>query len=67
MPHTLPPAPRGCRTHNLWCATHPTPSQDGRSVYVVCTCGRRRVVPVAQWREEEARRAVAAGRDAARA
>jgi hypothetical protein len=45
-----------CAAHALWGATFPTPSADGTRVDVVCTGGRPRVVPPAQWQAEEDRR-----------
>jgi hypothetical protein len=48
-----------CAAHNLWWATFPTPSADGTRVYVLCSCGRPRVVPPEQWQAELERRRAA--------
>jgi hypothetical protein len=45
-----------CAQHNLWEAHSPTPSADGRLVYVVCGCGARRAITPARWRAEKGRR-----------
>ena len=60
-----PPQRDPCAAHNLWCATFPTPSQDGTRVYVVCACDRPRVVTPAQWQAEINRRAQAGAAGAA--
>jgi hypothetical protein len=46
--------------HPLWAASNATPAASGQVVYVVCGwqgCAQRRVVPVAAWETEVARRA----------
>jgi hypothetical protein len=48
--------------HPLAHATYPTPSADGATLYVVCACGRRRVVSRADWGMEKARREAEASR-----
>ena len=57
----MTPARDPCALHNLWTACYPTLSQDGTRVYVLCSCDRPRVVTLAQWQAELARRAAAAG------
>ena len=46
-----------CDRHNLWFAHSPAASRDGTRVYVICSCGKPRAVPLATWQREEARRA----------
>ena len=47
-----------CALHNLWLAHSPTPSLNCAYVYVVCSCGQPRQVPMAAWEAEEQRRAL---------
>lgn len=46
-----------CSEHNLWTATTPVPSLDGRFVYLFCSCLRPRRVTAKEWQQELDRRA----------
>lgn len=50
-----------CADHALHHATAPTPGANGRVVYVICLCGRRRAVWPEVWDEELDRRRKEAG------
>ena len=55
----MPPRADPCAGHTLAVAHTPTPSTDGRLVYLICGdggCPRRRAVLAAAWRTEHARR-----------
>jgi hypothetical protein len=52
-----------CAAHDLWHAHAPTPSADGTRVYVLCACGRPRVVTPEAWQAEVERRDAASGHD----
>ena len=46
-----------CATNNLALCIMPTPSRDGRLMYVICRrCEGRRVLPRETWEREERRR-----------
>lgn len=46
-----------CATNDLAMCIMPTPSRDGRLVYVICRrCEGRRVLPRETWEREETRR-----------
>ncbi len=57
MAKAIPHCSRSCDDHALWGAHAPTPSADGTRVYVICTCGRPRVVAPHAWQAEAQRRA----------
>ena len=50
------------QSHDLWSCHSPTPSVNGKVVYVICSCKKRRAVPAPEWAIEAARRAKEAAR-----
>lgn len=45
-----------CWDHSLSTAQTPTPAGNGETIYVICSCTRRRAIPREEWEAELHRR-----------